>query len=57
MKWQKRLDHDAQYLTLEQRRVAMPQTAEIVGWFQAEFGKLQRIEAKEGKWFYIWEQK
>lgn len=57
MKWQKRLDHDAQYLTLQQRRVAMPQTAEIVGWFQAEFGKLQRIEAKEGKWFYIWEQK
>lgn len=57
MKWQKRLDHDAQYLTLEQRRVAMPQTAEIVGWFQAEFGKLQRIEAKEGKWFYIWEKK
>ena len=57
MKWQKRLDNDAQYLTLEQRRVAMPQTAEIVGWFQAEFGKLQRIEAKEGKWFYIWEAK
>lgn len=57
MKWQDRLDNDAQHLTLEQRRTAMPQTAEIVGWFQAEFGKLQRIEAKEGKWFYIWEKK
>lgn len=57
MSWQDRLDNDAQHLTVEQRRVAMPQTAEIVGWFQAEFGKLQRIEAKEGKWFYIWEKK
>ena len=57
MNWQERLDNDAQHLTLEQRRAAMPQTAEIVGWFQAEFGKLQRIEAKEGKWFYIWEAK
>jgi hypothetical protein len=55
--WQERLDNDAQHLTLEQRRTAMPQTAEIVGWFQAEFGKLKRVEAKEGKWFYIWEAK
>lgn len=57
MKWQDRLDNDAQHLTVEQRRAAMPQTAKIVGWFQAEFGNLKRIEAKEGIWFYIWEKK
>lgn len=57
MKWHERLANDAGRLSLEERRKAMPQTAEIVGWFQEEFGQLKSIQAQEGKWTFFWEKK